>query len=183
MPPSRRLPWIVYPGFAVGVVGLFLLLVPPYLLPSAVYDAVYGWRFPQGWECGDALITDRGPRAPAGRFSIDVGEQRQDGELEMCRLPDERLELMVLLPPGKEGIDLRIELLRRAKTEGAPPLPVLEWSPESLWQPAESPVPGWSAFRVEESVDTAPAADYLLRLRGVEENGVRPVFVGGGWRR
>ena len=179
---SHRLPWVVYPGFALGVVGLVLLLAPPFLLPSAVYDTVYGWRFPQGWECGDALVTDRGPRVPADRFTVDVGERSRAEELTMCRLPKESLEVMLLLP-SESASRPSVQLFRTAKTEGAEPIPVGEWSGDSDWRPSESPVPGWSAFRAEEPFDAVPSAEYLLRLEPVPDAVVRLVFVGGGWQR
>lgn len=179
----QRLPWIVYPGFLVGVIGLALFLVPPFLLPAPIYDSVYGWRFPQGWECGDALVTDRGPNSAADRISADLGEQQQDGELRLCRVPKETLELMLLVPSESAGPRPRIELVRTARTEGADPIPVLELGTDATWEHAASPVPGWSAVRSAVRFEATPKAEYLLRLEGVAEGGVRLVFVGGGWRR
>jgi hypothetical protein len=44
---------------ALACIGL-LAIWPAFLMPRALYEVVYGWRYPKARNGGDAILTDTG---------------------------------------------------------------------------------------------------------------------------
>ena len=81
---------------------MLLALWPALLMPNWLYQGIYGWRYPDVRECGDAVVTDHGPRAAYNRVLVEIGEIDLGAEgvylFSLCELPEERLVFGLALP-------------------------------------------------------------------------------------
>ena len=81
---------LLFVGVVVlGVLG-FVAFVAPFALPSWAYDAIYGWRYPRTYSCGDAEMVDYGPATATGRYVVDLGRLHSSAEsrsYRLCNLP------------------------------------------------------------------------------------------------
>lgn len=86
---SRRLKIALVVG-VVAAVGA-LAIWPPFLMPSGLYEIVYGWRYPVVRECGDGTLTERGPAVSSDRYVVDFGyvslDRQTESTLVLCGLP------------------------------------------------------------------------------------------------
>jgi hypothetical protein len=109
---SRRLKITV--GAIVLAFGGLWAIWPVFLLPPAVYDLVYGWRYPKVRPCGDATLTDAGPGAADDRYVIDFGflplDAETDKTFQLCALPREWMAVGLDLElPGGQPLDVEVE--------------------------------------------------------------------------
>lgn len=86
---SRRLRITIGAIVLAGVAALAVW--PPFLMPSRLYEIIYGWRYPIVRSCGDGTLTDRGPGASADRYVVDYGHLALgtaiESTLTLCPLP------------------------------------------------------------------------------------------------
>ncbi len=88
--------------------GAIILVMPPFILPSPIYAAVYGWRYPKNWSVGDAQIVDNGPGTAFARFTVDIElpEKSDDPRkiILLANLPPEEFTVGLSIPTS--GIEL-----------------------------------------------------------------------------
>ena len=119
---SRRLK-ITAGAIALAFVGL-LAIWPAFIMPPAVYELIYGWRYPKARGCGDATLTDAGPGAADDRYVIDFGFLPLDAEIEktvqLCALPREWMAVGLALDlPAEERQDIEVERFKKHTVHGA----------------------------------------------------------------
>lgn len=155
----------------IGVSAIALIvgvacLVPSFLLPTPVYDMLYGWRYPKQWIAGDAVIKDLGPDAASRRYSVDLGNVTEFGEepraYGLRDLPRTKLVIGLLVEGsvGNEPLWLSKPVRATVKlvvTDSRGRLVISEEAPLNEWVWSEmGPEPHRSfVYRRGKSVDAA----------------------------
>ena len=118
--PRPRGPHLAIPAaVTLAFIGL-LAIWPAFLMPHALYQLVYGWRYPTIRACGDATLTDAGPASSADRYVADYGYLPLDAEtnlrFKLCALPREWMVLGLDLElPGQDKLGTEIEQFRTGR--------------------------------------------------------------------
>ena len=112
-------PKIILAALVAACIGL-LAIWPAFLMPRALYELVYGWRYPKVRDCGDAILTDTGPGASADRYVADYGYLSLDAEIDrtfrLCALPREWMVLGLALElPGEDKLHVEVEQFRTGR--------------------------------------------------------------------
>jgi hypothetical protein len=88
---------LIVGAVVVGSALLAIVIVAPFLLPTPIYDVIYGWRYPKQWNVGDGVAKDAGPSHATRRYTVDLADLRRSDvttlKLQVTSLPEVELTL------------------------------------------------------------------------------------------